>query len=304
MPQESNAQPVIAIVGAGAVGGLLAALLERAGVNVVAVARPETARAIATDGLTIRSRHFGDGLSRVPAVTSIPAGASVIIATKAFALPAVADDIRAAHPTEVVSLLNGIEHLGVLRAAAPNALVAGASVAVETTRLGPTLIEHRSPFLRLTVPAHAADSVITAAWRAAGLEVTVGGTDEDVLWSKLRFLAPLALLTSYWRLPAGAAVVRDPDLTGALLAEIAAIATHDGVPTEAAKLARALAALPPMMRSSLQNDLEAGRESELDAIGGALVRRARSAGVASATLERLVLHLASTEPTGPATSQG
>jgi len=304
MSEESGAEPVIAIVGAGAVGGLLAALLERAGVNVLAVARPATARAITADGLSIRSRHFGDGVSLVRAESTIPAGASVIIATKAFALPAVADDISRAQPTEVVSLLNGIEHLGVLRGAAPGALVAGASVAVETTRLGPTTIEHRSPFLRLTVPEHAADSVIAAAWRTAGLDVTVGGSDEDVLWTKLRFLAPLALLTSYWRLPVAAAVDRDPDLTGALLAEIAAIATSDGVPTDAAKLTRSLAGLPPTMRSSLQNDLEAGRPSELDAIGGALVRRAQSAGTASATLERLVDELSSRAATGPATSQG
>ena len=285
--------PVVAVVGAGAVGGLLAVLLDRAGVDVVAVARPATARAIAADGLTIRSRHFGDSVARVRVETSIPAGANVILATKAFALAGATSDLRAAQPAEVVSLLNGIEHLSTLRTATPGALVAGASVAVEATRLSSTVIEHRSPFLRLTVPAHAADSVIAATWRAAGLDVTVGGSDEEVLWTKLRFLAPLALLTSYWRLPVGAALEKDPALTSALLTEIADIASRDGVPTESPQLARALAALPPAMRSSLQNDLDAGLESELDAIGGALVRRARSDGTASATLERLVQELSS-----------
>jgi 2-dehydropantoate 2-reductase len=284
-------EPVIAVVGAGAVGGLLAALLDRAGIEVVAVARPETARASSAEGLTIHSRHFGDGVSRITAVTEIPDYARVIIATKAVALPAVTGSLAQARPSEVISLLNGIEHLEILTDAAPGALVAGASVAVETTRLGPTVIEHRSPFLRLTVPAHAADSGIAAAWRLAGLDVTVGGTDQDVLWAKLRFLAPMALLTSYWRLPIGAALERDTVLTTALLHEVARIASLDGVPTDPGQLANALSALPPAMRSSLQNDLAAGQPSELDAIGGALVRRGRSLGADTSAVEGLVAEL-------------
>lgn len=284
-------EPVIAVVGAGAVGGLLAALLDRAGVEVVVVARPDSARAIAAEGLTIHSRQFGDGVSRITAVTEIPDGANVIVATKAFALPTVTGSLAHARPAEVVSLLNGIEHLATLRDRAPGALVAGASVAVESTRLSSTVIEHRSPFLRLTVPGHAAESAITTAWRHAGLDVTVGGTDQDVLWTKLRFLAPLALLTSYWRLPIGAALERDTALTTTLLAEVARIASLDGVPTDPEQLAGALAALPPLMRSSLQNDLAAGQLSELDAIGGALARRGRTLGADTAAVESLVAEL-------------
>jgi 2-dehydropantoate 2-reductase len=284
-------EPVIAVVGAGAVGGLIAALLHRAGVDVVAVARAGTARSIAEDGLTIRSRQFGDHVSRIRVATQIPLGSHVILATKATALPGVADDLAAARPAQLVSLLNGIEHLAVLRAAAPAADVAGASVAVESTRLGPTVIEHRSPFLRLTLPSHAADSVIAAAWQTAGLNVTMGGSDNDVLWTKLRFLAPLALLTAHWRLPIGAALHRDPALTDALLREVARIATLDGVPTDPAQLADALAALPPGMRSSLQNDLDAGQPNELDAIGGAVARRGSAVGADSATVRGLVASL-------------
>jgi 2-dehydropantoate 2-reductase len=304
MSQHSPAGPVIAIVGAGAVGGLLAALLDRAGIDVVVVARPATARAISTDGLTIRSPHFGDGVSTVRVQQAIPSGASVIVATKAFALPAVVDAIRAASPTEVVSLLNGIDHLDLIRSAAPGALVAGASVAVEAIRLSPTVIDHRSPFLRLTVPGHAAESTSATAWRAAGLDVTMGGSDVEVLWAKLRFLAPMALLTSYWGTPIGAALDRDPALTSALLAEIAAIATGDGVPTEPELLTRALTALPRSMRSSLQNDLQTSRESELDAIGGALVRHGASSGVPTGTVQKLVAELAARPVQLPATSLG
>jgi 2-dehydropantoate 2-reductase len=284
--------PLIAVVGAGAVGGLLAAVLDRAGIEVVVVARPGTARAIEASGLTIQSRQFGDGVSRIRAVTEVPDGASVILATKAFALPALTGSLAKARPAEVVSLLNGIEHLAVLRADVPDALLAGASVAVESTRLSPTVIDHRSPFLRLTVPAHATDSGIATAWRAAGLDVTTGGSDEEVLWAKFRFLAPMALLTSYWRMPIGAAIQHDAQLTTALLTEVAQIATRDGVPTGTGQLEQALAALPPAMRSSLHNDLAAGQQSELDAIGGALTRRGRTLGVPTPSLDILMTDLA------------
>jgi 2-dehydropantoate 2-reductase len=298
-----TSEPIIAVVGVGAVGGLLAALLDRAGLDVVAVARPGTARTISAQGLSIRSTHFGDGLARLRVQTDIPVGARVLLATKAFALPAVSAAITAARPVEVISLLNGIEHLDTIRQLAPDALVAGGSVAVEAARLGPAVIEHRSPFLRLAVPEHAAESTIVAGWRTAGLDVTVRGTDVDVLWAKFRFLAPLALITSYWRLPIGEALDQDPALTADLIGEVADIASRAGLPTSSAQVATALSALPRTMRSSLQNDLAAGNESELEAIGGALARRGRALGSGAPTVQRLVAHLTARNA-GGATSAG
>jgi 2-dehydropantoate 2-reductase len=298
-----TSEPIIAVVGVGAVGGLLAALLDRAGLDVVAVARPGTARTISAHGLSIRSTRFGDGLARLRVQTDIPVGARVLLATKAFALPAVSAAITAARPVEVISLLNGIEHLDTIRQLAPGALVAGGSVAVEAARLGPAVIEHRSPFLRLAVPEHAAESTIVAGWRTAGLDVTVRGTDVDVLWAKFRFLAPLALITSYWRLPIGEALDQDPALTADLIGEVADIASRAGLPTSSAQVATALSALPRTMRSSLQNDLAAGNESELEAIGGALARRGRALGSDAPTVQRLVSDL-TTRNAGGATSAG
>jgi 2-dehydropantoate 2-reductase len=138
----------------------------------------------------------------------------------------------------------------------------------------------------------------------AGLDVAVGGTDVDVLWSKFRFLAPLALITSHWQLPIGEALDRDPALTTELIREVAGIASRDGLPTTPDAVASALTALPPAMRSSLQNDLAAGRESELDVIGGALVRRGRSLGAPTRTVERLVTELTTRHASGAATSAG
>src|SRR6185312_1872754 len=178
--------------------------------------------------------------------------------------------------TEVVSLLNGMEHMTLLRASVHGAPVAGATIAVEALRASVTVIDHKSPFLTIVLPAAAAEFATVADLNRAGLGVRVGGSEEEVLWAKLRFLAPMALLTSYWRQPIGAALDHDSELTRSLLAEVAAVATSDAAPATPEEIATALAKLPAAMRSSLQADLEAGNESELDAIGGALIRRGES----------------------------
>jgi 2-dehydropantoate 2-reductase len=50
----------VAVLGPGGVGGLLAGVLDRAGTDVVVVARESTATVIAQDGLRIQSVTFGD----------------------------------------------------------------------------------------------------------------------------------------------------------------------------------------------------------------------------------------------------
>ncbi|MBG6216028.1 2-dehydropantoate 2-reductase [Arthrobacter sp. CAN_A6] len=177
----TNEQGRIAVVGPGAVGGLVAALLHRAGEDVVAVARPDAAKAINDDGLTIRSGQYGSWTAPVPAQESVPHGARIILATKAFALPDSIPVIRAAVPVEIISLLNGLDHMQELRNSCPGASIAGAAITVEAARSSPSVIEHRSPFLRIAVPVGSADSATVEALREAGIKVTARDSEDAVL---------------------------------------------------------------------------------------------------------------------------
>lgn len=281
-------RPQIAVVGPGAVGGLIAALLHRAGEDVCVVARAAAAAAISEHGITVRSGHFGSWTAKVATKEHVPHGARVILATKAFALPDVLPLIRDADPREIISLLNGLDHMQELRKSCPGASVAGAAITVEAARSSPTVIEHRSPFLRIAVPAGSADTATIESLRTAGVHVTARDPEDVVLWNKFRFLAPLALLTAYWNLPIGPALAHDKRLTAGILSEVSAVATADGSPTAATTVAEALNKLPPGMRSSLQLDVAAGKQSELDAIGGALIRRARTHSVLAPTIMKMV----------------
>lgn len=285
--------PVFAVVGPGAVGGLFAWLLSRAGHDVVAVGRPATVEAIRANGIEVRSATFGDGVERVSAATEVPRGASVIVATKAYGLEDVLPGIAAAQPSEVVSFLNGVEHMGLLREALPGVPVAGASVAVSALRASTTAIDHRSPFVNIEAPEAAGDFASIRALADAGPRVKVGGTEAEVLWAKFRLLSALALLTSYWRQSAGPALSEDPELTEAVVSEIVACSTAEGVPTSTLDLIRVLHSVPGGMRTSLQEDLADGHLNELDAIGGALLRIGARHGVPTPAVARIVAALGS-----------
>ena len=196
----------------------------------------------------------------------------------------------------MLSLLNGIEHMAALRAALPGAPVAGASITVSALRASPTVIDHRSPFLRIEVPDAAAGFAAVAALTAAGPSVRTGGSEAEVLWAKFRILASMALLTSFWREPVGVALSTDPELTEDVLAEVAACSTAEGVPATRAQLSSALRSVPAGMRTSLQEDLAADNPSELDAIGGALIRFGEAHGIATPALERIVDALSGSSP--------
>jgi len=109
-----------------------------------------------------------------------------------------------------------------------------------------------------------------------------------LLWDKLMLLAPLALLTTHAGAPAG--VVRDrrrADLD-AVAAEIATVAAAAGAHVDLAAVRAMYDRVPGGLKSSMQRDAEAGRPTELDAIGGAVLRAGRRYGIATPATARLV----------------
>nr|WP_246256784.1 ketopantoate reductase C-terminal domain-containing protein [Isoptericola halotolerans] len=152
-------------------------------------------------------------------------------------------------------------------------------------------VRHRGDLLRITVPDDAADLGVVRALGDTDIDLVTGGTEAEVLWSKLRFLAPLALLTSAHRSGIGAGLAADPALADGVLTEVAAVTTAEGVPTSAEDLRAILSGFPPTMRSSLQADLAAGHLGELDAIGGAVSRRGAAHGLATPVVDAIVARL-------------
>lgn len=260
---------------------------------MVAVGRPAAVARINRDGITVRSEHYGDFHTAVIASEQVPVGADVLLTVKTYGLPGVLEQLQQARPTSVLAVLNGVDHARRLHSTMADSMVASASVTVEAARGQDAVVIHRSPFLRLTVPDDVMAWASVRALQQAGAEVIRGGSEQEVLWRKFRFLAPLALLTSYWDTDLGQALERSPQLTAGVVAETAQLASREGLPTGVEELTGILASLPPGMRSSLQRDLAAGTATELDALGASVLQLAERHHMSAPNLELVVAELQS-----------
>jgi 2-dehydropantoate 2-reductase len=288
----------VAVLGPGGIGGLLAALLARGGNSVEVLASEGTARVIAERGIRVESQRFGDFHVSVRAATLLHSAVDAcVIAVKNTQLTEALERVpaRALGDALVVPFLNGIEHVDLLRSMYPPASVAPATLRVATARVEAGLIRQTSPFASVELAASDAnrDRVerVAAQLRAVGLDVRVRDDETSMLWDKLSFLVPLALLTTHERDNAGAIRTRRRADTLAVIAEVAAVAAAEGAAIDPEAVARYMDSVPETMESSMQHDQVAGQPLEIDAIGGAVVRRAVRAGVDVHVTARLVEEL-------------
>jgi 2-dehydropantoate 2-reductase len=285
----------VAVLGPGGVGGLLAALLSRAGHRVICLSGEQTAEALRTDGIQVRSALFGDFSARVEADTELREPVDACLVTvKGTALDAALARVpaRALSDALLVPFLNGVEHPAALRARYRPDRVAPAVIRVESTRVAPGVIAHGSPFAEIDltgtdVPRPRLDA-LAEAFAAAGPATRVLEDETAALWAKMSFLAPFALLTTRYGLPLGDIRTRHRDELTALVEETAAISHACGGPADPAQALARYDAFPPSTKSSMQRDAEAGRPLELDAIGGALLRAAERHGVPAPVAARVV----------------
>jgi 2-dehydropantoate 2-reductase len=285
----------VAVLGPGGVGGLIAALLARRGDQVTCLAPPATAAHLAANGLELRSPSLGDARVTVEAATRLDHPVDVCFVTvkatqlaeaiEAVPAEALGDDL-------VVPFLNGIDHVAWLRERYPSDQVVAGTIRIESTRLGPGLIGHASPFavVELAVGKAPRSRVEELAARLAetGLDVTVRDDEAATLWSKL---AAIALVTTWTAAPIGEARAGHWDELVAVVGEIAAAARADGVELDETATIGLVERVPDAMRSSMQKDAAAGRPIELDAIGGAVLRAAERAATDAPVTARLVADL-------------
>ena len=290
----------IAVLGPGGVGGLLAGALERAGSEVIVIAQTSTAAVISEHGLQVDSVTLGKFVAHPRAVERLEEPVDVLlVATKAAGLRPALERI-AVDPKLVLPLLNGLDHIAVLRERfAPGSVLAG-SIRVEADRPEAGVVVHTSPFLLVNMAS--ADPAAGGEVRSlaqllsdAGVPSKVLASEAQVMWSKLVRLNALACMTSAYDKLLGE-IRSTPELRADLvraIEEACAVARAEGADdvdpvTALAELDRAHATLG----SSMQRDIAAGRTPELDAIPGSVLRAAARHGLQCPTIERLVAMIA------------
>ena len=291
--QEVTRMPPMrhAILGVGGVGGLVGACLARCGASVTVVVRPEALDQY-PEQLQLESA-FGNFSVPVSRASTVPAADVLWITVKATQLEtALASFTKPESVRAIVPLLNGIDHLAVLRARYGAGRVIAATIAGETERVAPGHIVHRSPFARLNVSS-AGRTLLGATLddlQKMGFECRFIDDEPTLMWGKIVFLAPFALTTTAADRTTGG-IIADPDWKQQLEAcvrEACAVALAEGAKVDAESVIASMMKMPANMRSSMQKDVEKGRAPELDAIAGPILRGALRHRIEVPTAKKLV----------------
>ncbi len=285
----------VAVVGAGAIGGLLGAHLSRAGQDVVLIARGPHLAAMRARGVTVRSQD-GNFTAHPTCTDDIGAinGAEVVFITlKAHSIPAVAPAIGAALNDNacVVGAMNGIpwwyfpdRHLesvdpgGVIARSIPREQTIGSVVYPAATVVEPGVIEHeegnRLSLAELDGAKTERIQAISRMLAGAGFKAPVQSRLVNEIWLKLVGNATLNPVSAITRATLGALLASSEsrDLMRSLMEEVDAVARSLGVelPVSIDKRIEGAASVGAHKTSMLQ-DLEAGKPLELDALLGAVI---------------------------------
>jgi 2-dehydropantoate 2-reductase len=284
-----------AVLGLGAVGGLVATALAHAGEGVTALVRAES---FATHPSALHLWRPMDTIeARVHLATKLEEPVDVLwVAVKAHQLVAALHAIPdPAIARTVVPLLNGIEHVELLRSRLGESRVVPATISVEAERPAPGQVVQRSPFARLAISLKGSDGLqrIADRLRSEGFRCEFPWNEKAMLWQKLAFLAPFALVgTASDKDKQG--IFADNAWRGQLesaIDEVCAVCAAEKAFVGPEEILAKLESLPAAMRSSMHKDVARGHTPELDAIGGVIVRRARKHGFDVPTTRQLVARI-------------
>jgi 2-dehydropantoate 2-reductase len=307
-------RPEFAILGAGALGSILAAHLARAGHSVAVLARCERARAVQQEGLRITG--LADFRARVPVITDpgqLTAAGTLIVATKTPGTQAALERLRHLQVEAAFSIQNGIlkDELLARTFGAERVLGALADTSGELLSSGEVLFTRNVslPIGELAGGISERSRRIAGLIDAAGVRSSAVADIVSLEWSK--FIVWLGLMSMAvtmrsvsWR------YLTDGDCARVLVRlvrEVAAVPRAQGI-----ALVEGAAALPlltildapeaeaveavrrageqmriraPEHRMSALQDLEAGRPLEVDETFGYAVRKAAQLGLSLPLLE-------------------
>ncbi len=297
----------IAIVGAGGIGGYLAARLTAAGTEVAVLARGSQLQAIRAGGL--RLDEPDGSLTAHPAIATDDAAALaqpdiVVIAVKAHQVAAALDQIAPAvgPRTLVLPFQNGVDAPDQVAAAfgRERALIGVARIFVNIT--APGVLTRYGAVRSFTIgdidgrqdiaPVRA----LRALLGAAGVEAPDCTDVRADLWTKFVLFSAASGLTAGTRASFGH-ILAHPSLRALarrLMNEVVALAGAEGItlpPDVVDRMMEFLASMPPEGRTSTAHDLAHGRPLETDHLCGAVARRGAALGLdmpASATIAALL----------------
>lgn len=316
------------VFGAGSIGMYLGGCLQAAGATVVYVGRPSMAQTLQAHGLRLtdylgRDHHLDAAALNFSTTADALADCDVVLVTVKSAATAAAAAVLAAHlrpGTLVISFQNGVRNAEVLRAAMPAQTVLAGMVPFNVLNCGDGRF-HRGSAGVLDVAADAGLASCTALFASAGLPLSQQADMRAVLWGKL-------LLNLNNAINALSGVPLKAELSQRAYRRCLSLAQREalGLYAQAGitpmqltalpprwlarlltvpdwlfqRLAQRMLAMDPLARSSMWEDLEAGRRTEVDWIQGEVVQLAAELGAIAPVSACLVALIREAEQAGAA----
>ena len=278
---------MLGIVGAGAIGSLVGALLARR-TSVTLVCREAHAQAVSDRGLSVTGVDcFVQELSAATELLCVAQADLVIVTTKAFDLERTLNQVgRHLSPNAVILLMqNGLGNEDAARAVLPQATILRGLTYMGVTFAEPGhIIWTARGRTTLGDPFGAtedATDAVAALFRSVGLETNTTGDIRRDVWHKTLGNVGINALGAVMGMRNGELVENTHMLAimECLVREAERVAESAGYAfdsfDEVVRLARATGS----NKNSMLQDVDAGRRTEIDFLNGAILRLATVAGI-------------------------
>ena len=287
-------------MGTGGVGGYYGGLLAQKGQDVIFIARGAHLQAIREKGLQVKS-VLGDFFVSPANATDDPKEVGpvdlILFTTKTYHTETAAQAIKPMidQGTVVISLQNGIDAAERIGAYVGMEHLVGGATWLSAAIEAPGVIGQYSQFRRLMLGEFNGKmttrlKTIYETLQATGITVELSDNISKVLWTKFVFIASVSAIGSLTRVNFGefrhvpeARVI----LTEAI-GEVAAVAQARGVTLDRDVVAKTLEFIDnsaPILKPSMQRDVEVGRPSELESLIGTVARLGEQNGVPTSVMK-------------------
>lgn len=273
-------------------GSLFGGLLAADGHDVTLVdVWEEHVRAINENGLAVATPDGEERRIDVPAVTDAGSVGSVDLVVVFVKSTHTEDAIRDAGPllddADVLTLQNGLGNPETIAEYVPEERIVAGVTAHGSTLEGPGRIVHAGEGAttvgRYFAENDAAVERVADALTAAGIDTDVADDVRDAVWEKVLVNVGINAITALARVRNGRLADTDPGgrLLEAAVTEAVAVARAEGrsIRDDVVPYVREVAEATGENESSMRQDVETGRETEIERLNGEVVRRAERHGI-------------------------
>jgi len=281
----------IAVMGTGAVGGYFGAKLAAAGDDVVFIARPRHLPTLRRNGLRVESSP-GDVHVRNALFTDSPADAGmvdlVLFCVKSYDTTEAAGALAPmiSKQTAILSLQNGIDNPDKIAGFWGTERTLAGVVYIGAQVSAPGVIQHSSggKIVFGPISGHPGDTAHKVEQRLsrAAIPCAISAAIEQVQWAKLLWNAPFCAISCLTRSTVRE-IIESEALTNLALdcmKEVQAAARTRGIDLKTELFDQTLAFSRGLgdFKTSMRQDLEAGKPLEYDALNGFVMRLLERAG--------------------------